>query len=905
MRARHLFIYNFGVVLYLVLGLLVYLLNSGVVQAAPITVSNTNDSGSGSLREAIDLANSNPDVSSITFNIPTNCPQIIPSSAMPPITAPVTIDASAQACTNGSAEAPNVELSGNGAGSGAIGLRVTGNGAGSTIRGLIINRFNANGIFLDSSNNIIVGNYIGLTADGSAGASNGSDGVGIYSGISIAPASTNTIGGTTTADRNVISGNVGNGVGITATNGGVASNNVISGNWIGTNAAGTGGIGNAGDGILLNDAGNGTLIGNTIGGTTGTTPGGGCTGACNLVSGNTANGLGLWHSGVSGSIVSGNFAGTNPAGTAALANGNIGIEVNETPNNTVGGTTAAARNIFSGNNGAGVFLTGAAATGNVISGNYIGTNSAGTGAVGNQNMGVGVGPSPGATGPNSSTIGGTTGTTPGGACTGACNLISGNKGNGFYFEAVESSGHLILGNYIGTDAAGTGSVGNVGDGIGILNTPNLTIGNNTAEGRNIIAASGVRGIVLAAGSGVRIQGNYIGMSTTGGSMGNTNRGVVIANAIDTAIIGNSIAFNGGIGIDLGNNAVTNLNDWGDGDGGGNRLQNFPDIFAARNQGGSTKIGGFFNSQANTGYRIEFFSNDGCNGGPPNNYGEGQTFLGSTDVTTDAFGNAGISYTTPSPIPGVKYITTTATKKSGSTPSETSEFANCILVDVAKPAVTNGDTWFLKYFLSTGPGDFAFRYGFPAYLLMCAWNPGMPGAKLPVVFSGGSWFMRASYTTGPADVSFSFGPGNGRPVCGDWNGDGIDTIGVVTPDSNWSLRNSNNGGAADAGSFQFGPWNSTPVVGDWNGDGTDTIGLRDNSNNWYLRNSNNGGTPDAGEFNYGFTPSYVVAGDWDGNGTDTIGSVSLGGTWALKNSNGSGGSDVNFQLGFPGAVPVIW
>ena len=104
----------------------------------------------------------------------------------------------------------------------------------------------------------------------------------------------------------------------------------------------------------------------------------------------------------------GNYIGTNAAGTGSLANGNIGVELNEAPNNTVGGTTPEARNVLSGNNGAGLFLTGAATAGSHIEGNYIGTNAAGTGSIPNRKMGIGIGPSPGAYGARNNTIGGTT-----------------------------------------------------------------------------------------------------------------------------------------------------------------------------------------------------------------------------------------------------------------------------------------------------------------------------------------------------------------------------------------------------------------------------------------------------------------------------------------------------------------
>jgi hypothetical protein len=876
-------------------------------QAATFTVTSVADSGSGSLRQALTDANATAGIDTINFSIGSGAKQIIPTSPIPPIIHPVIIDATTQP---GYAGVPLIELSGQGAGTGAVGVRITGGsggGSGSTVKGLIINRFNANGMFLDSSNNTIQNNYIGTTADGAGAAGNGTEGVAIFSSIPGTSSNNNTIGGTASSTRNVISGNR-SGVVINAQDGGTTTGNVISGNYIGTNAAGTGGIGNSGDGVLLNDSqGVGNLTGNTIGGTTGTTPDGACTGACNLISGNGANGVGVWHSDAQNNSVVGNYIGTNAAGTGSIANGDIGVELNEAPNNTIGGTTPAARNILSGNNGAGIFLTGAATAGSHIEGNYIGTNAAGTASVANRKMGIGIGPSPGDIGARNNTIGGTTGTTPGGACTGSCNLISGNIQNGIFLIDGSSFNNHFVGNYIGTNAAGTGGIGNGLDGIGMLEVPNTEIGDGTAAGRNIISSNGGNGIQAVGVNTVAtlIRGNYVGESTTQGSMGNVDRGVVVTNsAVDAAIMGNSIAFNGQakLGIDLNSNGTIEQNDDKDGDGSSNRTQNYPNIQGVRNIGSATKIGGQFNSTPNSNFRLEFFSNDGCNAGPPNNHGEGQNYLGSADVSTDQFGNTAFGFTPGSQVPGNKYITATATKKIGANFGDTSEFSRCVLVNAAKPALTNGANWLLKYYLTNGGADLSFGYGFPTYLLMCAWDPGQPGVKLPTIFSGGGWYMRASYTTGAADNSFSFGTSDSKPVCGDWDGDGVDSVGYVTPNGHWRMKNTNTAGAPDY-SFLYGF--ARPIAGDWNGDGTDTPGIVENNVKYLLRNSNDAGPPDAGNFNFGNPSGTAVIGDWDGNGTDTIGQVGSDGVWSIRNSLSGGNADGQFSFGSPGATPLTW
>ena len=98
-------------------------------------------------------------------------------------------------------------------------------------------------------------------------------------------------------------------------------------------------------------------------------------------------------------MVNGDLIGTNAAGTAALANTSAGVEIYATSGNTIGGTTAAVRDVISGGGRYGVVIdTGA--DDNVVEGDYIGTDTTGTVALGNS-IGVGVLTSSG------NTIGGT------------------------------------------------------------------------------------------------------------------------------------------------------------------------------------------------------------------------------------------------------------------------------------------------------------------------------------------------------------------------------------------------------------------------------------------------------------------------------------------------------------------
>jgi hypothetical protein len=172
---------------------------------------------------------------------------------------------------------------------------------------------------------------------------------------------------------------------------------------------------------------------------------------------------------------------------------------------------------------------------------------------------------------------------------------------------------------------------------------------------------------------------------------------------------------------------------------------------------------------------------------------------------------------------------------------------------------------------------------------------------------GFWYLRSQNNSGPPDAgAFPYGLPGWRPVIGDWNGDGIDTVGVVDPSGVWYLRNSNSPGAPDIAPFPFGlgPW--TPVVGDWDGDGIDGIGMVDTATGiWYLRNTPSQGPPDVGAFPYGLPGWVPVVGDWNGDGTHTLGTFDpTTGIWYLRNSNTPGGPDVvPFPYGLPGWKPV--
>lgn len=220
----------------LVTGLLLVFAATGRLAADTFTVTNTNDSGVGSLRQAI--RNSNASIGTkdtITFNIPgTGVHTIVPNSELPSITDPVVIDAT----TQGNSATPLIELDGTNAG---------GFGGDSTIKGFAINRFSRDGIYIiNNGGNTIQGNFIGTNPAGTVSLPNREF------GVFVDGPPDNLIGGTTSDARNLVSGTIiFSGVAIS---GATATNNRVEGNYIGTDVTGTIALGNSEDGVYVGNS---------------------------------------------------------------------------------------------------------------------------------------------------------------------------------------------------------------------------------------------------------------------------------------------------------------------------------------------------------------------------------------------------------------------------------------------------------------------------------------------------------------------------------------------------------------------------------------------------------------------------------------------------------------------------
>ena len=198
--------------------------------------------------------------------------------------------------------------------------------------------------------------------------------------------------------------------------------------------------------------------------------------------------------------VQGCYIGTNVAGSAALANLSIGILIDGISNNTIGGTTAAQRNVISGNASGGVRIQ-TSGSGNVIVGNYIGTDVTGTVDLGNATDGV--------------FIWACANNRIGGSGSGEGNLISGNNTYGVRILDPGATGNVVQGNLIGTNANGTGDLGNTLAGIYLLNCSLDTIGGTASGARNVISGNDQQGVNIATCSNTVVVGNHIGTNLAG------------------------------------------------------------------------------------------------------------------------------------------------------------------------------------------------------------------------------------------------------------------------------------------------------------------------------------------------------------------------------------------------------
>ncbi|HMP77350.1 MAG TPA: hypothetical protein PKE12_13730 [Kiritimatiellia bacterium] len=561
-------------------------------RAATYTVINTNDTGAGSLRWAIESAATSAPPNEIHFNIPGPGPHTIKVGAILPTVSNTT--AVLGNTQPGYAGTPVITILGPTTSGGDVGLNV--NGAGTLVRAVRCTGFTQ----LDYGAGIGVGANARVAACVVDGNFNGIMALG------------GTVGGTTTNDRNIIINNV-NGIWM-ITN----SSATIRGNFIGVQA----------DGV--------TPAGNEFGIRTFYTSGRTIEGHPDypqVISGNTSAGILLgphggyvWMS--SGNTIKGNYIGTDITGMIAVPN-NIGIWSWGGEANAIGGVGANDRNVISGNNGTGVLIEGMLAPGgqnNTVYGNYIGLaadgvtplkNSIGvhilngrTNRIGGTSAGQGnwfgvadyynvyISATPILSGTNQLWIcysnivqgnrfGLTTGAVAtvlygsqagvrilsasnnvvGGTTIAARNFISGAS-SGVAIEGTLARNNLIIGNNIGVGPTGE-LYPNNSYGVHVFNAPHNQIGGVFTNEGNAISGNQYYGVFIErTGSYANVvQGNRIGTDRSGTfSVSNRYSGVDIAGGAFSNLIGgadysraNVIAGNGGAGVSI-RDAATRANE---------------------------------------------------------------------------------------------------------------------------------------------------------------------------------------------------------------------------------------------------------------------------------------------------------------------------------------------------------
>ena len=242
--------------------------------------------------------------------------------------------------------------------------------------------------------------------------------------------------------------------------------------------------------------------------------------ARDIISGNTNQNLYIID-GSSGVVVRGNFLGLTASGTSTLSDYGNGVSVIQSTNNSIGGTAAGAGNVISGHAFDGVTLD--QANGNVVQGNKIGTDSTGTVALGNL-AGVFLG------------YGSAAGNLIGGTAPGAGNVISGNFADGILVEPTVGTGNAIQGNLIGTDITGESPLANGNNGL-YIQASGLLVGGTDSDAGNVISGNGGYGILIASNynysfglyaSDNLVQGNLVGTGANGITpIGNSAGGVAI------------------------------------------------------------------------------------------------------------------------------------------------------------------------------------------------------------------------------------------------------------------------------------------------------------------------------------------------------------------------------------------
>ncbi|MBN1137485.1 MAG: hypothetical protein JXM73_12930 [Anaerolineae bacterium] len=486
-----------------------------------------------------------------------------------------------------------------------------GDGVSDTLERNVISGNGDYGIEIHTDSNTVAGNYIGVNAAGSAAMGN-DYGVWIVAGASYNLIGTDGDGSGDAGERNVISGNVHGGVQIT---GAGADYNRVAGNYIGVDQGGSAAIGNS-TGVGVSGGAKHNIVGANLDGQ-------GDTAERNVISGASWVGVSLSGEGTQYNKVAGNYIGVAATGSSALAN-RFGARISAgASGNTVGGVTAAARNVIAGNEQSGIWLEDSGID-NLIAGNLIGTDKTGLVAIPNGERGIFIDNSAGAI--------------VGGTAAGARNVISGNSGSGVGITGSGSSQNTVQANYIGVGLDGTTPLANGANGVYVY----------TGAHHNTIG-----------GVAKRFTGGPAGPAPEGGNViaNNGLYGVWVEGSVGNAIRGNAVYDNADLGIysdaDVGVPVLTRAVALDD-----------PQILS---------VSGVLTSTPNVDHELDFFVSEQCD---PSGEGEGQNYVGSALLFGTPTGRMPfLSMNFPGSYTPGHFVTATATDQDGTS----SQFSWCIAI----------------------------------------------------------------------------------------------------------------------------------------------------------------------------------------------------------------------------------
>jgi hypothetical protein len=460
-------------------------------------VTNLNDAGAGSLRQALLDANSTPGADSINFSVAGSIR--LTSAPLPAISDMLTLDGTTAPGFTG---APKIEVDAHG----FAGLNFNAGSFGSMLKSLALTNAGGDGITLNADDITLLGNYVGLRPDGKTAAGNQGNGITVFS-------ADNIIGGVGAGEGNVISANGGNGITLEGSSG-----NQIRANFIGTDVTGKKARGNRGNGIFLTHGASHNILGGTTpANPPGTQPpqfSGARPPEGNLISGNAVNGV-LLTDGASNNFLAGNFIGTDASGVKALGNALDGVLIrNGSSDNELSGTFQTLDpfifyNVISGNRGNGLRISDS--NGTIIHADFFGLGSDDKTPVGNRLNGV--------------VVEGASANTEFGGRVPLGNVVAANGQNGIVL-ADTASGFLAFNTFCGVGAfVNYTNLGNGGDGIRITSTG----GSNTIL-FNLFSRNGGDGIeITGQAHDVQLVKNGIGVNLNGTiAMPNRGNGITLS-----------------------------------------------------------------------------------------------------------------------------------------------------------------------------------------------------------------------------------------------------------------------------------------------------------------------------------------------------------------------------------------